>query len=125
MPRLKKAKPAEVPAMDAASTLAVMEPPPPKGSCILDDAPVNSKLVVVRTESVQREPVLMTPDGEQTVPADDLAHTLPLGARIQRRGPSMFHAEQLDAAEDRPPLVAASAAEAIAKFNGHFHGAQD
>ena len=93
---------------------------PPRRPCALDDAPVNSKLVVVRS-GTERLYILGGPDGEQTVAADDLARTLPEGARIQRAGPTTFIGEQMDPADYRKPLIATTAREVVTRFHAHFH----
>ena len=134
--RVKKKK-AEV----AEPTPGETPPAAPSGpSCILDDAPVNAKIVVVRDEG-KAYPILATPAGSAQVPEGDMAWKLPLGARIRRvatvpRGTMRtvkgqttvvatsysFVSDQLDAVEDRDPLYTATAADACAQFVPHFHG---
>ena len=92
--------------------------------CALDDAPLNSKIIVVRMDG-RKFPVYSTPDGLQELASDDLSHRLPEGARIQRTGPTQFTAIQLEPAVAHPPLVTSTAREAMTRFNQHFHDAKD
>ena len=87
--------------------------------CGLDDAPVGSKMVVVR--DTEKQPILMTPNGTVPLANNDVAYQLPEGAKIRRMGPSLFVAEQLNPADANPDLVTATAREAIAQFHAHFH----
>lgn len=107
--------------MTGVTVVTITQPHP------LDDAPVNSKLVVVKSSDPAnpgRYAVLMTPNGEQKLEADDPAHKLAEGARIQKRGEGKFVSVQLSPADDRDPLETTTAAEAIARFNQHFHDVQ-
>ena len=93
-------------------------------TCVLDDAPVNSKVVMVQQDTL-KIPVMTTPDGLVAVPADDIVRKLPEGAKIMRRGPTMFVAEQLNPTIGHPPLVTTTAREAITRFLAHFHNVKD
>ena len=93
-------------------------PKPPERPCTLDQLPIGSKLVVVRDEG--RRPVLMTPDGEVSCPRNDLAWTVPEGAKVMRHGEQHFVAEMLGDAQGRKPLVTDTAREALEQFNTYF-----
>ena len=125
--------PLGMPAPPSAPERAVAEPvsggvrvdaPRALVPCALDDAPVNSKIVVVRADG-RKFPLFMTPDGMVELSADDLSHRLPEGARIQRTGPEQFTAIQLEPAVKHPPLVTTTARVAMTQFNKHFHDATD
>lgn len=127
MSRIKTHK--ELPApVDALTPLIETEAaavnPPVDPPCALDDAPVHSAIVVVRLED-RRCAVLNTPAGIRSLAADDVAHALPDGAKVQRMGPQWFTAIQLNPTEDHPPFVATTAREAIQRFNQHFHGVRE
>lgn len=130
MPRVKKEKvvpnPAEIAFAVAAVEKAIAEPEVAvpvvvhRQPCGLDDAPVGSKLVVVLDDK-KKCPVLMTPDGPFPLANNDVAYQLPEGAKVCRRGPNLFSAEQLNPAIGHPDLVTATAREAIEQYHAHFH----
>lgn len=97
-------------------------PAPP---CALDDAPINSRVAVLQWPGGKPFVQMMTPDGPQPLVHDDYAHSLPLGADIQRKGSNTFVAVQRDATRDDPPLICTTARECIASFTRHFHGARE
>jgi len=88
--------------------------------CALEGAPIGAKVLMHQNGEGAKYAVIVTSAGEQVLPEDDLAWTLPRGARIQRteRG---YVAIQLGAEGMRPDLVTESAREAIAQFVPHFH----
>lgn len=88
----------------------------------LDSAPVNSKIVLVRTEGVLKA-VLATPDEISVLDPSDPASKLPEGASIRKIGAGKFVAWQLSPAVDYPAYQSTSASEAIAGFVPHFHRA--
>lgn|GEM_PF-5951750 len=92
-------------------------PTPP---CALDGAPVGSKVILHQDAENEKYAVLVTSLGEQRLSTDDIAWTLPRGARIQRTDDG-FRAIQLGAEGMRPDLVTTTAREAIAQFVPHFH----
>lgn len=111
---------AMVPALEPETV--VVSPPQPAPRHALDDAPINSKIVVVKLHgNTGNAAVLATPDGAHQLPEGDPAHLLPDGARIRKVADDVFIAEQLSPVEDRPRLETASAGEAIARFIDHFH----
>tara|TARA_R110000868_G_scaffold72237_7_gene210820 strand:- start:544 stop:1011 length:468 start_codon:yes stop_codon:yes gene_type:complete len=89
--------------------------------CGLDDAPIGSKIVVIRDP--EKKPVLNTPAGPFPLANNDVAYQLPEGAKVRRMGPSLFVAQQLNPVITYPDLVTATAREAIAQFHAHFHRA--
>ena len=91
------------------------EPP-----CALDGAPPNSKIVVVMIGEV-RTPVFATPAGVRAIAADDIAHRLPIGAKISVQVDGTFRSTQLDATLDKPDLITTTGREAIERFGAHFH----
>lgn len=98
----------------------------PMAAHALDDAPVNSKIVVVKDPVTgANTAVLATPGGVITLPEGDPAHRLPEGARIakipHKDGGFRYQGTQLSAVMDYPPLYDESAAAMIARFTGHFH----
>lgn len=107
-------------------------PPTPKATpivpvvilrpCGLDQAPKNSKIVVVMADG-RKAPLLATPAGFVPLAANDWAHALPLGAKVNRVGDTEFVGEQLDDPSGKPLLIAATAQEVIQRFNAHFHDA--
>lgn len=97
---------------------AIIPPLPP---CALDGAPINSKVVVVLADG-KRKPILMGPRGESVLAINDVAWTLPVGAKISKDGESKFTARQLDHNRDMKPLVCPTARDAISQFHHHFHG---
>lgn len=97
----------------------------PKPPCALDDAPVNSRVVVLQWPGGKPFVEFVTPNGHQKITDDDYAHSLPLGADVMRAGTNTFVAIQRDAAEDHPPLICTTAEECIARFKFHFHGARE
>lgn len=111
--------PAEVEAVPMPGPTIVLRPP-----CALDDATVNSKIVVIRQDG-KNVPIFATPAGMIPLGPDDIARKLPKGAKIQRLGPTMFVAVQLDPAEFLPPLVTTTAREGIGRFLAHFHHVKD
>ena len=134
MPRVKKEKvmpnPAEIAFAVAAVEKAVAEPEVViekpvvapvvhRQPCGLDDAPVGSKIVVIRDP--EKRPVLNTPSGPLPLANGDVAYQLPEGAKIRKRGVSLYVAEQLNPTVHKPDLVTATAREAIAQFLVHFH----
>lgn len=96
-------------------------PEPPHGPHALDSAPLNSKIVVVLIAG-KSHAVLATHEGAKELPAGDIAHRLPEGARIFKQAEDQYRAEQLSPTVDHPPLVCTTAGECIARFVGHFHG---
>jgi hypothetical protein len=109
----------EAPIPWVAPVEAAMEPVAaavPDSLHALDSAPVNSKIVVVDTGAI-----MATPDFEIRLPDGDPAHALPIGARIIKRADGIYQSVQLSPAEDRPLLITATAADAIARFVVHFH----
>lgn len=117
MPRVKKRP------QDAAHDFPA--PAPVAGvalkPCALDAAPINSKVVVVRVDA-RKFPLLATPAGLVPLEADDVAHTLPDGAKVTRLGPTRFIASELGVLDGRPMLETPTAREAIARYIDHFHG---
>lgn len=93
--------------------------------CALDDAPVNSHLVILQWPGEKAEVVLQTPAGKLDVPYDDLAWKLPLLAELKKTGPRTYVAIQRDDANGTPKLVCATAVEACQRFRKHFHGERD
>lgn len=88
------AKPTE--AQQAAAVDALFDPTPVEPHA-LDTAPENSKIVVItvtlkKGERPVRRGVLATPDGEHLLPEGDLAHLLPVGAKVFRAGAADFRA---------------------------------
>jgi len=96
-------------------------PAPP---CALDDAPINSRIVRLQWPGSPIFSELTTPNGSMALD-DDLSNSLPLGADIQRTGPTTFVAIQRDPVEDHPPLVCETAEACIRAFKRHFHGARE
>lgn len=86
----------------------------------LDNAPVNSKVVVVSQEDKPMA-VISSPVGVHVLPTSDPANRLPVGARIFKKADDRYEAEQLNPAEDHPLLVGTTASEVIAGFIPHFH----
>lgn len=119
MPRVTKKGPRPLVATEVTTEVATDVPP-----CALDDAPVGSKLVVVRQDG-KNVPILTTPDGYREVPPDDVARTLPEGAKVRYVAMARFRAEQLNPVLDKPVLWADTARDAIARFNAHFHDARE
>lgn len=102
--------------------VATLPLPPRAGRpSALDDAPVGSKIVVSKdTDSVKRVNLTM-PNGVLLLPSDDIAYTLPVGAKIRRVMPSVFQATELDPVAFYPVLVAGSARDAVERYREHFH----
>lgn len=96
-------------------------PVPAERPCALDGVPVNSKIVVVLHDG-KKHPILMTPAGEKPLTPDDVAFTLPDGARVRKDAETTYTADQLNHNRRIPSLICGTAREAIAKFRGHFHG---
>lgn len=108
----------------------MVEPPPvvpipPARTCVLDDAPDNSRIVVLQYPGLPSYIEYMTPQGARTVPVGDYARTLPLGADVHRVGSNTYVAIQRDSGTDIPPLICTSAVECIRQFPRHFHGARE
>lgn len=95
---------------------------PPDGPHALENAPVNSKIVVVLGNEGKTIAFLATPDGVHALPPGDPAHSLPDGARIQKRAEGLFRAEQLSPAVDHEPKDFVTVRDAIVGFVAHFHG---
>ena len=93
--------------------------------CALDDAPVNSVLVVLQFPGEKAQVVLQTPAGQVDVPTSDLAWRLPLMAELKKTGPHTYVAVQRDDAMGKSKLVCATAVEACQQFKKHFHGERD
>lgn len=93
--------------------------------CALEDAPVNSHLVILQWPGEKADVVLQTPKGREEVPADDLAWKLPIMAELKKTGPHTYVAIQRDDQNGMPKLVCATAVEACQKFRKHFHGERD
>lgn len=109
-------------AIPVAKVVAPVEVPAVhRQPCGLDDAPVGSKIVVVRDP--EKRPILMTPSGSLPLANTDVAYQLPEGAKVRRMGPSLFVSQQLNPAITYPDLVTATAREAISQFIAHFHRA--
>ena len=88
----------------------------------LDLEPVGSKIVVVSGGDEQGGAFIGGPAGTKRLPDDDVAQKLPIGARIRKVAEDRYVGEQLSPAEERKPLVRATAADVIAAFVVHFHG---
>ena len=90
----------------------------------LDLEPIGSKILVVAGGDEQGGAFLGGPAGTRRLPEDDVAQKLPIGARIRKDAEDRYVGEQLSAAEERPALIRATAADVIAAFVTHFHGPQ-
>lgn len=97
----------------------------PAPTCALDDAPINSELVVMVWPGYSPSPFLMTPKGPVDLSRDDYAWTLPLWAEIRRKGEHTFVAKQREAVDSRPDLICTTAVECIRQFKRHFHDARE
>lgn len=110
---------------DESSVEAAMEPVAaavPDSLHALDDAPVNSKIVVVHTDGTTYA-LLALPKGEPVrLPSDDPASKLTVGAKIQKVGDHEYVARQIGLGDNSPALVTTTARDAIAGFMAHFHG---
>lgn len=105
------------------AVMQVAAPLPPRVGrpCSLDDAPVGSKIVVSKdTDSVKRVN-MTTPNDVILLPSDDVAYTLPVGAKIRRTMPSIFHATELNPSAFYPVLVTSTARDAVERYRDHFH----
>ena len=80
---------------------------------------MGSKLVVSRDPEAGKVARLITPSETIELPRGDLAYTLPVGAKIRRKMPSLFEASQLNA--DPGTMLESSARAAIEKFREHFN----
>lgn len=89
--------------------------------CALDDAPAGSKLVVLDSSDGTKVPTLNTPSGEAPMALNDVAYTLPVGAKVRKVMQGRIEATQLNHNVVIPPLVTLTAREAIAQFVPHFH----
>ena len=94
---------------------------PAEPPCGLETAPVGSKVVVVTPETGGRLAVFQTTNGEQPLAVLDLAHRLPVGAKVCKVMEGRFEAQQLNPSANRPALVTATAREAMEQFVSHFH----
>lgn len=112
-----------VPQVELAPEVAPEAPIVPR--CALDDAPVNSHLVVLQWPGEKAEVILQTPKERLDVPASDLAWKLPLMAELKKTGPHTYVAIQRDDQTGKPKLVCATAVEACQQFKKHFHGERD
>lgn len=64
-----------------------------KGAHPLDEAPINSKIVVVKNEkSNTRYAVLATPESQLPLPEGDVAHRLPVASKIYKVADAKFQA---------------------------------
>lgn len=111
------------PQVELAPEVAPEAPIVPR--CALDDAPVNSHLVILQWPGEKAEVVLQTPSGRLDVPHNDLAWKLPLLAELKKTGQHTYVAIQRDDANGTPKLVCATAVEACQQFRTHFHGERD
>jgi hypothetical protein len=115
------AAPTEVP--DAPPThapVALVERAPVLRPCSLEDAPVGSKVVVSRNHENEKQVNLTTPTEVILLPKSDLAYTLPVGAKIRRKMPSVFEGILLNPSDLFLPLVAGTARDAVEQFRPHF-----
>lgn len=104
---------------------AEASPPATVPRCALDDAPVNSHLVVLQWPGEKADVVLQTPAGRLDVPNSDLAWKLPVLAELKKTGPHTYVAIQRDDQMGKPKLVCATAVEACQQFKKHFHDERD
>lgn len=105
-----------LPMIDERRPVVAMRP------CALDDAPVGSKVVMLDSTVVQKVPVLLTPHGERPMALNDLAFTLPIGAKVRKVVAGRFEAQQLNDGSGKAPLVTLTAREAMEQFVTYFHG---
>ena len=89
--------------------------------CALDDAPLGSKVVISRSQEGEKLANLTTPDEVIALPKTDLSYTLPVGAKVRRKMPSVFEGVLLNPSEQIAPLIAGSGREAIEQFRDHFN----
>lgn len=103
------------------------EAPPkiPERVCVLDDAPVNSHIVILPMAGEPALVVCQTPAGQIPVPSDDYMRTLPVLAEIKKAAPHSFVAVQRDDPNGKEALVCSSAVECIRQFKRHFHGERE
>ena len=110
-----EAKDAEVPVTPVLVVAPVVRP------CALDDAPLGSKVVISRSQEGEKLANLTTPDEVIALPKTDLSYTLPVGAKVRRKMPSVFEGVLLNPSEQIAPLIAGSGREAIEQFRDHFN----
>lgn len=109
----------DVPVVEHPAFVAVEQPSRP---CALDDAPVGSKVVVNRTVEGDKIVRLTTPQNDgMELPKQDIAYSLPIGAKIRRTMPTVFEATQLDPSVVMKPLLGVTARGVIGAFREHFH----
>lgn len=89
--------------------------------CALEDAPLGSKVVVSRDPEGTKHANLTTPNAVIPLPSDDLAFSLPVGAKIRKVMPSVFEATELNPPVEYPKLIASSARAAMDQYRDHFH----
>lgn len=92
---------------------------PPARPCALEDAPIGSKLVVSRDAEKGKVARLITPTESIELPREDVAYTLPVGAKIRRKMASVFEASQLNA--DYRTMTTATARAAVEQFREYFN----
>lgn len=111
------ANPRGAPEVIKTPEAAPVEPP-----CALEGMPVGSKVVVgPGADGVRQARLTISASNEVIVlPADDLANTLPTGAKIRKRDVSLFEATMLNPTKPYQPLIASSARNAITQFRAHF-----
>lgn len=115
-PRKKRGRPPkvrqELPPIPGKSPDA----PPARRGHALDFAPVHSKLV-----KTDQGCVLAIPEGARILPPEDVAHQLPVGAKIFKAAEGRYVSEQLSPDVDRPTTIHPTAIDAIAAFSAYFH----
>ena len=109
-----EAKDAEnVPVRESVVPAPVLRP------CSLESAPVGSKIVVGASDE-GKVVNLTTPSEVIQLPKNDLAYSLPRGAKIRRVMPDVFVATMLNPQENIRDLTCGSARDAVEQFRVHF-----
>lgn len=105
----------EAPPRAAVPGTPPLEPPKRRGHA-LDFAPLHSKIVKTDRGAV----IVQPPDVPRLLPPGDLAHGLPVGAKIEKTAADAYRSTQLDDQIGAPPTVHTSAIDAITAFEAHF-----
>jgi len=113
---------AELPKIPTLPPIDEMKPVVYVRPCGLEGAPVGSKVVILDSPGGEKIPTMTTPQGEHMLALNDLAFTLPVGAKVRKVVEGRFEAIQLNHQRPTPPLVTLTAREAMEGFVKHFHG---
>ena len=113
---------AELPKIPTLPPIDEMKPVVYVRPCGLEGAPVGSKVVILDSPGGDKIPTMTTPQGEHMLALNDLAFTLPVGAKVRKVVEGRFEAIQLNHQRPTPPLVTLTAREAMEGFVKHFHG---